>query len=108
MKAHGLHQSQISTTDSIRNSSVPSRRKMSSHAAGPGKKRNISQYVEKDPSADNDEESSHLKAEGSDKKAKTGLGKREPVKAEQIKEEPCVKVETAERVEEEPRTKADE
>jgi len=101
MKAHGLHQSQISTTDSIRNSSVPSRRKMSSHAAGPGKKRNISQYVEKDPSADNDEESSHLKAEGSDKKAKTGLGK-------QIKEEPCVKVETAERVEEEPRTKADE
>lgn len=114
MKAHGIHQSQTSTIDTIRNATIPTKRK-SSHTVS--KKRKLAQYSETNANTDDDEGPLHVKAEGGDckfkiKPVKCEKVKRVPikcerVKSEQLKEEPSVKEETDERVKEEPKIKVD-
>lgn len=85
MKAHGIHQSQISTVDSIRNTPAPSRIKACA-TAGAGKKRKLNPFTEASLNTDDDEGLPKFKAEGSGAKVKTERSgtkvKNEPVKTE--------------------------
>ena len=90
MKAHGIHQSQTSTVENIRNSTVPTRGKKSP-AGGPSRKRKLNQAMEEPSLNDDDEEdfADNVKAEGSGTRVKAEARKK--VKHEEVKEEPAVK-----------------
>ncbi|KAL6720269.1 hypothetical protein ACLMJK_002190 [Lecanora helva] len=88
MKAHGIHQSQISIVESIRNAPVGSRTKASS-AKGPSKKRKANPPTETDVNTDDDEGLSNAKAKGTDTKVKTERrGKKIKTEPESYKSEP--------------------
>ena len=72
MKAHGIHQSQTSTVENIRNSTVPTRGKKAP-AAGPsrGRKRKADQGMESNLNEDDEEDFADVKPKVSRKKVKT-------------------------------------
>ena len=86
MKFHGIHESQTSTVNAIRNSSVTSRKKTCS-TAGLSKKRKLNPLAEANLNTDDDEGLPYASTEPPNTKLKTER-RGTKVKTEPVKNEP--------------------